>query len=56
MDVPFLKLALISISSSEYNISDYVKWIRGSNRGSGPMWESTQSFNLISEVPDLDIL
>jgi pimeloyl-ACP methyl ester carboxylesterase len=55
MDVSFLKLALIAVSAPEYNFSDYFKWVRGSSRGSGPMWETTQCFNLFSEVPSLDI-
>ena len=53
MDVGIGKLALIALRSPEYRLSDFIAWIKGSSRGSGPMWESSQSFGLIREIPRL---
>jgi len=39
MDVGFVKLAWIALHAPEYSLKDYFRWIRGANRGSGPMWE-----------------
>ena len=53
MDVSMAKLVWIALRASEYRLTDYVAWFQGANRGSGPMWESSLSFNLIKEVPQL---
>ncbi|KUG04809.1 hydrolase, alpha/beta fold family [hydrocarbon metagenome] len=53
MDENMTRLVWIALHASEYTISDYWAWLRGANRGSGPMWESSLSFNAIEEVPQL---
>ena len=55
MDVGFMKLMWIALRAPEYSLSDYFRWFRGANRGSGPMWDSTCSFNLFQAVPELDV-
>ena len=37
MDVGFVKLLWIALRAPEYSLKDYFRWIRGANRGSGPM-------------------
>lgn len=53
MDVGMLKLAWIALGSPEYRLSDYIAWLNGSSRGSGPMWESLKSWDAVREVPKL---
>jgi len=55
MDVGFVKLAWIVLSAPEYSLRDYFRWIRGANRGSGPMWEETSSFDAFKEVTELQV-
>ncbi len=55
MDVGMGRLAWISFGAKEYTIGDYVKWLRGANRGSGPMWEELRDFNLFRDVPSLEL-
>jgi len=55
MDVGMGRLAWISFGAREYTIGDYVKWLRGANRGSGPMWEELRDFDLFRDVPSIDI-
>jgi pimeloyl-ACP methyl ester carboxylesterase len=55
MDLGMVKLAWISFGASEYTPGDYVKWLRGANRGSGPMWDELRGFDLFREVPELKV-
>ena len=55
MDVGFVKLLWIALRAPEYSLKDYFKWIRGANRGSGPMWEETSSFDAFKEVTELQV-
>jgi pimeloyl-ACP methyl ester carboxylesterase len=55
MDVSMVQLAWISFGAKEYTIGDYVKWLRGANRGSGPMWEELRDFDLFRDVPSIEI-
>jgi len=55
MDVGFAKLLRIALRAPEYNLSDYLAWFRGANRGSGPMWDSTSYFDAFQEIPDLQV-
>ncbi|TEB07804.1 Proline iminopeptidase [Pelotomaculum schinkii] len=51
MDIGMDKLALIALKSPEYRLSDYYSWLKGANRGSGPMWKSSLSFNVFQQSP-----
>ena len=54
-DIPFSWLGLAALAAPEYTLRDYIAWFNGANRGSGPMWDSTLDFNLIEDVPRLEI-
>lgn len=54
-DISFGKLAQAALSAPEYTIGDYLAWFKGANRGSGPMWEETLDYNLIKDVPCLEL-
>ncbi len=55
MDVGFTKLLWIALRAPEYDWSDYWAWLRGANRGSGPMWQATSDFDVTKEVPELQV-
>ncbi len=55
MDLSFESLAWIALQSAEYSFRDYYYWLQGATRGSGPMWEETQAFNLFQSVPRIDV-
>jgi len=54
-DISMASLAWTALQASEYKIKDYMAWINGSNRGSGPMWEETQKLNAIEQFNKIDI-
>jgi len=49
------KLTRVAIFSGIYNIADLIRWIRGSNRGSGPMWEESQGWDILERAPDVEV-
>jgi pimeloyl-ACP methyl ester carboxylesterase len=55
MDVRMGRLAWISFGAGEYTLGDFLKWFRGANRGSGPMWEDLRDFDLFRDVPSIRI-
>jgi len=55
MDIGMGRLAWISFGANEYTIGDYAKWLRGANRGSGPMWEELRDFDLFRDVPSIGV-
>ena len=55
MDAGFAQLMWKSLGASEYTFTDFVKWFKGANRGSGPMWEETREINLFSSIDSLPI-
>jgi pimeloyl-ACP methyl ester carboxylesterase len=55
MDVSFGNLTLVALQSPEYKLRDYYYWLQGATRGSGPMWEESQAFNLFQAVAEIDI-
>lgn len=52
-DVGMGRLARIALGAPEYRLRDYAAWLRGSSRGSGPMWEETSRFDAFRQVPEL---
>ncbi len=55
MDVGMGRLAWVSMKAEEYTIGDHVKWLRGANRGSGPMWEELRDFDIFRDIPIIQI-
>jgi len=55
MDIGFATLARIALFAPEYGAGDYLAWLRGANRGSGPMWNTTKNMDLFNDVPSLEI-
>ena len=54
-DISFAKMIKIAFKSPEYKTRDYLAWLRGANRGSGPMWEASQKFRASEAAPEIDI-
>jgi pimeloyl-ACP methyl ester carboxylesterase len=55
MDIGMGRLAWISFGAKEYTFGDYAKWLRGANRGCGPMWEELRDFDLFRDVPSIEV-
>jgi len=55
MDLGIAQLLPIALRAPEYCLADYVRWLRGSNRGSGPMWDEVHPDSLFSAIPRLDV-
>lgn len=53
MDAGLIYLLWKSVGVSEYTIKDFVKWFKGANRGSGPMWKETRNINLFASIDSL---
>ncbi len=47
-DIGFASLLWIALGSPEYTFSDYGRWLGGSTRGSGPMWDPQHPENLLA--------
>lgn len=54
MDLGMGPLARAAIRSELYTAGDLLRWLRGANRGSGPMWEETQGVNMLELAPSVD--
>ena len=54
-DAKIPKLARVAIFSGAYNITELFRWVRGSNRGSGPMWEESQGWDILERAPDVKV-
>jgi pimeloyl-ACP methyl ester carboxylesterase len=57
MDVAYRNLAWVALRAPEYTPLDLVRWLRGANRGSGPMWREPAyaDFDAFTRVPRLDL-
>ncbi|TVR57806.1 MAG: alpha/beta fold hydrolase [Spirochaetaceae bacterium] len=55
MDVPMRRLAAAAIRSDLYSSGDLVRWLRGANRGSGPMWDETQALETLEFAPSVAV-
>ncbi len=54
-DVPMWRLMMRALRATEYSWLDYPRWLRGANRGSGPMWEETSQHDLFTQIPRVDV-
>jgi pimeloyl-ACP methyl ester carboxylesterase len=56
-DVGMAKLGWITLLAPEYSLGDILAWLRGANRGSGPMWDDPayQAFDAMTEIPTLEV-
>lgn len=54
-DAKMSQLSRVAIFSETYNIADLIRWIRGSNRGSGPMWGESQGWDILERAPDVEV-
>jgi pimeloyl-ACP methyl ester carboxylesterase len=56
-DVDMGQLIRIGMAAPEYGLLDYLRWLRGANRGSGPMWDPVfaRPIDLMAELPSLEI-
>ena len=54
-DVPMGRLMMQALRATEYSWLDYPRWLRGANRGSGPMWEETSRHDLFRQIPRVDV-
>lgn len=55
MDIAYGRLLKIALGAREYSLVDYISWLRGAARGSGPMWQETFSLDLFTEVTSLQL-
>jgi pimeloyl-ACP methyl ester carboxylesterase len=57
MDVPYRKLFAVALRAAEYTLLDYVRWLRGARRGSGPMWREPvyAEFDAFIVAPRLEV-
>ena len=55
MDLGLARLFPIALAAPEYCLADYARWFRGSNRGSGPMWDEAHPDNLFASIQRLDV-
>ena len=56
-DVPMRALAVAALRSPAYGWNDLFAWLRGANRGSGPMWDQPEyrDFDARLHVPRLEV-
>ncbi|MFH5834254.1 alpha/beta fold hydrolase [Halalkalibaculum sp. DA384] len=55
MDAGFAHLLWKSLGASEYTLTDYIRWFKGANRGSGPMCKETRDIDLFASIDSLGI-
>lgn len=55
MDVSMFRLVMAALPAREYRLSEFVQWLNGANRGSGPMWTSYISWNAFDKVLQVNI-
>ncbi len=55
MDISMVEFIRVALGSGIYKISDFNKWLNGANRGSGPMWEESQGWEMLEIVPEIQV-
>ena len=54
-DISFGKQVQAALAAPEYTLRDYANWFNGANRGSGTMWDATLDYDLLQDIPTLEI-
>lgn len=55
MNVSFASMLPRALAAPEYRLPDYLRWLDGANRGSGPMWPDYLQRDLFTEVPQMPV-
>lgn len=51
INVSLLSMLPHALATPEYRLPDYLRWLDGASRGSGPMWPEYLARDLVAEVP-----
>jgi len=55
MNVSLTSMLPRALAAPEYRLPAYLHWLKGANRGSGPMWDEYQARDLMAEVPRMPL-
>lgn len=55
MNVSLTAMLPWALAAPEYRLPDYLRWLRGAKRGSGPMWPDYLARDLVKEVPVMPV-
>ncbi len=55
MDVSFGVLLRQALKFEHYGFFDYLRWMNGANRGSGPMWEESLEVSFPHTIPEVQL-
>jgi pimeloyl-ACP methyl ester carboxylesterase len=55
MNVSLAAMLPRALAAPEYRLPDYLRWLRGASRGSGPMWPDYLTRDLKKEVPVMPV-
>jgi pimeloyl-ACP methyl ester carboxylesterase len=57
MDLSAVQLARIAVRAPEYTVLDYIRLLRGMNRGGGPMHEGgiMAAYNFVETIPEVEV-
>jgi pimeloyl-ACP methyl ester carboxylesterase len=55
MNVSLAAMLPQALAAPEYRLADYLRWLDGANRGSGPMWAEYLAGDLMTEVPTIPV-
>lgn len=55
MDIKMTRMAWAALFSEAYSLADLHRWLRGARRGSGPMWQQSQGWDILEWAPHVEI-
>ncbi len=55
MNINMGKMARVALFSEAYSPGDLIRWLRGASRGSGPMWDESQGWDILKRTPNIEI-
>lgn len=55
MDARMATILPVALTAPEYCFLDYLRWLKGSTRGSGSMWQEVHPDNLFTQIHRLDV-